>query len=123
LEQPNLIRKHPNPVSRKKQNRSHSGYAAPKPTIDDLLDSKKRLTRASSDFLKLDVATALTFAGIAVSSEDPIKKARNQRAARKAYDTVLHLIGRVELTDSDAETLKQNLERLKSELRKLGEEV
>jgi len=89
--------------------------------MDELLNSAARLNRASADFLKADVATALTFSGIALESEDPLKRDRNRRAARKAYDTVVRLMERVTLTDGDVKILARNLQRLKSELDRLGE--
>ena len=89
--------------------------------MDELLATRKRLNRANSDFLKVDVQTALTFTGIALQTTDPVKRQRNQRSARKAYDTVLRLMGKVQLSESDARTLGSGLERLKSELRELGE--
>jgi len=89
--------------------------------MDELLATRNRLNRASADFLKVDVQTALTFTGIALQATDPVKRQRNQRSARNAYDTVLRLIGKVQLSESDARVLGSNLERLKSELRELGE--
>jgi hypothetical protein len=97
------------------------GHAAPKPTVNDLLTSKSRANRASIEFLKVDLQTALTFAALASNTKDPAKKARNQRAARKAYDTILRLIDRVALTEDEASFFQQNLFRLKRELMDLGE--
>jgi hypothetical protein len=115
-------------MSREKKLTSKPRHASP--DLEEMLtrqrefaDSRMHANRVSSDFLKVDVATALTFSGIALSAQDPQKRARNQRAARKAYDTVLHLAPRVQLTHDDVVELKQNLSRLKSELRKLGEDV
>lgn len=98
-----------------------SAYAAVKPTFDELLANGSRLNRASADFLKLDVQTALTFTGIALQTDDSVEKRRNQRSARKAYDSVLQLAKRVQLTDEEVQILSRNLDRLKSELRTLGE--
>jgi hypothetical protein len=97
------------------------GHAAPKPTVDDLLESKSRLNKASTDFLKVDLETALTFTGLALNAEDTAKRDRNQRAARKAYDTIVHLIERVTLTENEANFFEENLSRLKRELIDLGE--
>lgn len=106
-------------MSRKKK--SGPNCAAPRPTVDELLAKKKEFNRVSIDFLKIDVATALTFAGIARETEDAVKKQRNQRAARKAYDSIHKLSKGVNLTGDDARILASNLARLKSELRTLGE--
>lgn len=97
------------------------GHAAPKPTIGDLLASKSRANKASTEFLKVDLQTALTFAGLASNAKDRVKRERNQRAARKAYDTILRLIGRVTLTEQEARFFEKNLSRLKLELSGLGE--
>ena len=41
------------------------GHPASKPTIDDLLASRERMNQTSTEFLKIDLETALTFADIA----------------------------------------------------------
>lgn len=89
--------------------------------MEEFFNSAARLNRASADFLKADVATALTFSGIALAADDAGKRDRNRRAARKAYDTVLRLKERVALSDGDVKIMARNLQRLKSELTKLGE--
>jgi len=96
-------------------------YAAPKSTLDQFLAFGTRLNRTKVDFLKIDVETALTFAGIAMQAEDRVKKARNRQSARKAYDTVVRLMDRVDLSDEDAQLLARKLKRLRSELATLGE--
>jgi hypothetical protein len=97
------------------------GHAAPKPTVDELLASKSSVNKVGTDFLKLDLQTALTFAGLALQTNDGVKRERNRRAARKAYDTILHLIERVGIANDEAELFEKNLEQLKSDLVKLGE--
>ena len=96
-------------------------YAAPKPTLDELLANQQEFNHVSTNFLKLDMATALTFAKNAAETNDPVKKRRNQLAARRAYDTVQRLSTKVDLTRDDAEVLSSGLKRLKSELQTLGE--
>ncbi len=108
-------------MARKKQSERQRPFAAKKPTVDELLASGMRLNRAGADFLKVDVQTALTFTRIALQTKDPASRRRNRNSACKAYDTVLRLISKVQLSDSDARILGSNLERLKSELRELGE--
>lgn len=93
----------------------------PAPWEDELLATRREVNRVSKDFLKVDVATALTFAGLALQAENGIRKRRNQRAARRAYDTICKLAQGVELTGNDARDLADNLGRLKSELQRLGE--
>ena len=41
------------------------GHAAAKPTVDEWLASVDRMNRASAEFLKIDLDTALTFLQIA----------------------------------------------------------
>ena len=108
-------------MPKKRRRNKEPKYAAPKPTIDELLASRSRLNRVSADFLKVDIETALTFASLALQTGNSEKKQRNCRAARKAYDTVVSLIDRVTLDQNDAQFLSRNLRRLKSELVQLGE--
>lgn len=97
------------------------GHAAPKPTVDDLLASRERMNRASAEFLKIDLETALTFVKIARQSRDDVRKKRNCKAARRAYETVLRRINKAELNAQDTQvvTLAQN--QLRSDLEGLGE--
>ena len=89
--------------------------------FSDLLASAEKFNRVSTDFLKVDVQTALTFSKIALETNDSVKKHRNQRSARKAYDTVVKLMKKVEPKEHDAQDLSSSLKRLKSELQSLGE--
>lgn len=97
------------------------GHAAPKPTVDEVLASQSRPNKVSTEFLKVDLETGLTFANLALQADDNAKKERNRRAARKAYDTIVRLIDRVILTDAETKFFKKNLQRLKDDLIKLGE--
>ena len=95
--------------------------AADKPGFGELMEIEKRFNQVSTDFLKVDLETALTFTGIALQTENDVKKKRNQQSARKAYDTILKFLNHVDLEERDAQGLHTNLERLRSELRMLGE--
>jgi hypothetical protein len=86
-----------------------------------LQESEKRFNQVSTDFLKVDLETALTFTGIALQTDSDAKKKRNQQSARKAYDTVIRLMHNVNPDEGDARVLRTNLKRLKSELKMLGE--
>ena len=83
--------------------------------------SRERMNRASADFLKIDVETALTFAHIARQTADAARKQRNREAALRAYSTVTRMMERVKLSEEDMRTLALGLEQLRSELRELGE--
>ena len=101
--------------------RSHAGSVPPAADKPTLAEQGKRYNQVSTDFLKVDLQTALTFAGIALETNNATKKKRNQESARKAYDTVLRLLPNVELDEGDAQSVRTNLQRLKSELQLLGE--
>lgn len=103
--------------------RKQHGHAAPKPTIDEFLSTQSRVNKVSADFLKVDLQAGLTFASLALEADDGGKKERNRRSARKAYDTIMRLIDRVTLAEEEAESLRQDLERLKSNLIRLGEDL
>jgi hypothetical protein len=94
-----------------------------RPTLDRLLASEREMNRAGCDFLKVDVATALTLAQTALSTDDPVKKRRNRKSARKAYDTVIRIAKKIALTDQDAKYLEKGLKRLRAELTQLGENL
>ena len=99
------------------------GHAVPKPTLEQLASLRNRMQRTSADFLKVDVETALTFTSSAMNAESARKKDRNRKAARRAYDTVVRLAKKVDLTDAEAHTLDRGLKKLKEDLRALGEAV
>lgn len=105
-------------VSRKRRTRS---YAAPKPSVDNLLASRERMNRASAEFLKIDLETALTFVKVARQTRDEVRKKRNCMAARKAYETVMKLINKVDLNGQDARAVTLALNQLRSDLEGLGE--
>jgi hypothetical protein len=97
-------------------------FAASKPTADQFLAASAELNRTSTDFLKVDLETALTFSGIALqSNNDEGKRRRNRINARRGYDMILHLARKVSLSQDDAEVMSHKLKRLKSELQSLGE--
>ncbi len=108
------------PVSARKQP-SDPGHAAPKPTVDELLASVTRHNKTGTDFLKADLEAALTFTDIAGTAEDSEDRERNRRAARRAYDTIVRLINKVELNREDANAMGSKLARLKSNLSGMGE--
>lgn len=94
-----------------------------RPTLDSLLASAREMNRAGADFLKVDVSTALTFTQTALSTDDPVKKRRNRKSARKAYDTVVRMAKKIALTDQDAKDLEKGLKRLRADLTQLGEDL
>lgn len=105
-------------LARKQQTR---GHAAHKPTVDELLATRQRMNRASTDFLKIDLETAFTFVKIAKQAGDRVRRERNRAAARKAYETVLRFLNKVETGDEDLRLITGALGQLRSELEILGE--
>ena len=95
----------------------------PRPTIDELIASREGVNRASADFLKIDLRTALTFVKIAQQTTDDVRKERNRMAARRAYETVKKLAQKVSLNDDEMQAIMQSLMRLRSELEALGETI
>jgi len=83
---------------------------------DDLAASGKRLNNICVDSLKINLAVALTFSRIAMQAWDREKRLRNYRSASEAYENVLGLVDRPNLTHDDTQIVNHNLERLRSEL-------
>ncbi len=96
-------------------------HAAAKPTADELVTSRDRLNRVTTDFLKIEVEIGLTFLKIARETRDASRSLRNRKAARKAYDTLRKLSPRVELTIADDSFLQEKLTQMNAELQALGE--
>jgi len=97
------------------------GHAAARPTVDELRASRERMNRAGAEFLRIDLETARTFVDIARHAYDDLCKKRNCRSARRAYDTVIKLIDKVDWHAKDGVAVKRELKRLKTELEGLGE--
>jgi nucleoside phosphorylase len=74
-------------------------------------------------FLRTELETGLTLARIARTAKQADKRNRNLLNARKAYEAVLRFMTGVILTTNQSRELKNELERLKKELRTLGENV
>ena len=75
------------------------------------------------DFLKIDLLLGLTFAGAAQKTRNAPRKLRNQENARKVFDTILRFRQRTSPGREDAQEISENLERLRTALKKLGEQV
>ncbi len=80
------------------------------------------LQRSGADFLFLDTEIALSMAKSALSAgADTQKKARSQRIARRAYNTILHLSQRLKMTKQEDSELRKKLAAIKRELEQSGE--
>jgi hypothetical protein len=82
----------------------------------------EQMESAGFTFLISDLELGLTFVHIATkSAKDIAKKTRNQRNARRAYDTVQEFASRMALTGAHRREFDRKSARLKSALEKLGE--
>jgi hypothetical protein len=88
--------------------------------------AENRAARIGAKFLLVDSEIALTFSGIALEAtdkDDKEKRRRTTQTARKAYDSILRLRNNITLADGERDKLDANLQRLKSELQRLGQRV
>jgi hypothetical protein len=107
---------------RKKLDTWESLYQSALAEINQIHDTRDELDRKSADFLKVDIETALTFSRIALQSNDPDRKQRNRKNARKGYDTILRFLPKVPLETEDRDYLSTQMQELKANLQNLGEE-
>jgi len=84
---------------------------------------KSNANQAIVDFLKIELSLALTFADLAFTTSDPGTRDRNTANAKKAYETVSAKLPKIELSAAEAAQVQKGLERLKSALRSLGENL
>ena len=89
--------------------------------MSDFYRSSRDLNQTRTDFLTTELSLGLTFAGIALGSDDEAKTKRNCKNARTAYEALLKFIGTVALTPADSLRLTQGMELLESQLQTLGE--
>ena len=78
------------------------------------------------EFVRVEVHTSITFASIALSSEnDAEKRMRNRANARKGYDTAVHFLQESQKRFPEheiGEELFRELKQLRTMLVELGEE-
>jgi hypothetical protein len=82
-----------------------------------------RLQQVGRDFLITELDLGITFADMALGSDDSAKARRNRGQARAAYRALERHFGKVTLIAQDARLVKSKLRRLKSKLRRLGEKL
>lgn len=92
--------------------------------IDDAPRVRERARAASFDFLMQELELGLTFCRIAQADHSTELAGKHRAEADKAYQTVLHHVAALSLTDEEhklfdqkAEDLRQLLEQLDSENR------
>ncbi len=76
----------------------------------------------SAEFLRTELKTAFTLAGIAEGAVRS-KRKRNLSKAREGYDALVHFRPKVMLTSEEAGEIDSAIARLRSTLRQLGESV
>ena len=86
------------------------------PKVNHADDVIGRANRCGVNFLKLEVRMALTFTALATSTHDPDRRARCLRSARRAYEAVKRLMGRMALSDPEKDFLISRLQDLQSKL-------
>ena len=95
-----------------------------KPTSEVAMKDDQPLQAAHQtivEFLKLDLELGLTFAETSAGTTSIERAARGRFAGRKAYDIVLRMIKRVDLSEEEAAELQELLARLKFALQRIGE--
>ena len=85
--------------------------------------STDQANRLGVDFLQVDSEIALTFSSMALETNDKEKKIRATQTARRAYESIMRLSKKIEFTQAQREKLNVNLQRLKAELKSLGESL
>lgn len=78
---------------------------------------------AGVEFLRVEVETASTFAGIASDAQDSEKRLRNVQNARRGYDTLLHFMGTLPLSQEERAEMHTKVSELRVRLINLGENV
>jgi hypothetical protein len=111
--------------------RKHGTAAHPDHITSPQSDSRKLLAesqlllrslqRSGADFLFLDLDIATTMARTALKAGATEKKARSQRIARRAYNTILYLSRRLKMPRQEGSELREKLAALRRELEQLGE--
>ncbi len=83
---------------------------------------RKRATNAGIEFVRTELATGREFAKIASRSANVATAARRRKAARRAYDTLYHILSETLLPEAEKKRFNRDLEAFKRELQKLGEQ-
>jgi len=97
--------------------RMHIGLSAKRRALES------RTNKLRAHFLLIDSEIALTFATIASGASNQEKRRRTAQTARTAYDTIMRLRKHTNLDEAERKKLDDNVQRLKSELQRLGQKV
>ena len=77
----------------------------------------------SPEFLLTDIDVGLTFMDLSETTSIPETVTSNHQNARKAYETVLHFLSKLNLTPSDRQTVENKLAVLKARLEAAGQRL
>jgi len=102
---------------REMQHRAHD--AADR--VKQVQASQKKTRNVEVSFLITELDTGLTLAAVGLGAHDAQTVARNRQKARAAYDSVLHFIDRVPLTQEESREVSAKLASLKERLELLDE--
>ena len=83
----------------------------------------ERTNKLGAEFPQIDSEIALTFTSLALAARNNETRRRTTETARKAYNAIMRLRKSIKLTDAQSVQLDTNLQRLKSELQRLGHRV
>lgn len=88
-----------------------------------MMNRNEQAHHAEMEFLRAELDTGLTLAGIALAATQENRSERNRMGARKAYDSLLHFFPRAKLQPEQTDEIQSGLEALRSKLVDLGEEI
>jgi hypothetical protein len=80
------------------------------------------LIQTGVEFLLVDLDVAMTFMDVAEASGLEDTKHRNHKNARKAYDSVLHLLEKLKPDAEQVRVIDAKLARLKTRLEAAGQQ-
>jgi hypothetical protein len=85
-------------------------------------DSFRDVNQSGVNFVLGDLDLAFTFVGLAETADSEETAHRNYNNARKAYDTVLHLLETLVPTESERQRIEAKLTTLKARLQAGGQQ-
>lgn len=88
--------------------------------MENSQDVRRSFQTTGADLLLTDLDVAMTFMDVADTSQNTETVTRNHRNARVAYDTVLDFLSRLNLLESDRQTIETKLGILKERLLAAG---
>ena len=81
---------------------------------------RERANALSADLLLIDTEMALTLLNLADTTRSRESRMRRRKEARKAYETILRLLPKVEMTDKQRAAIEQGLGSLHRRLLRVG---